>query len=255
MGLGMGSSPLSRGIPTKICRLNRNVGIIPALAGNTPAVGVGVAGDQDHPRSRGEYMPGWGMQLGARGSSPLSRGIRRPFRRVRGSFGIIPALAGNTCFPTRRDSARADHPRSRGEYSLKLPIDKEPFGSSPLSRGILEWWPQRHGRGGIIPALAGNTTAEPNGSGVSQDHPRSRGEYDGGTEWEWCQSGSSPLSRGIHELCSAHAVTVRIIPALAGNTLADKGFYQLDLSDLGNPLLARLRFSKSLVPRRRRPPS
>ena len=46
-----------------------------------------------------------------------------------------------------------------------------------------------------------------------------------------------------------------IIPALAGNTLVDKGFYQPDLSDLGNPLLARLRFSKSLAPRLRRPPS
>ena len=88
---------------------------------------------------------------------------------------------------------------------------------------------------GIIPALAGNTQVE--------------------MLWLFNRNGSSPLSRGIPGADTMDHATIRIIPALAGNTLVDKGFYQPDLSGLGNPLLAHLRFSKSLAPRLRRPPS
>ena len=50
-----GSSPLSRGIPVDPARRRGHVGIIPALAGNTP-VGRCLGVEQwDHPRSRGEY--------------------------------------------------------------------------------------------------------------------------------------------------------------------------------------------------------
>ena len=92
----VGSSPLSRGIH----KVNELVGahgrIIPALAGNTICEGWTSFRRQDHPRSRGEYRSEQFRLFILRGSSPLSRGIRRvrhgPYRCCR----IIPALAGNT---------------------------------------------------------------------------------------------------------------------------------------------------------------
>ena len=189
----------------------------------------------DHPRSRGEYFTGLGCQLGPTGSSPLSRGIHG-CGVVGGAVPrIIPALAGNTPASGNACSAFA--------------------GSSPLSRGIQKQGQPHLLHRRIIPALAGNTGLSFPCPDTYTDHPRSRGEYPvsftGGPD----TIGSSPLSRGIPFRLAGTATGRRIIPALAGNTLADKGFYQLDLSDLGNPLLARLRFSKSLAPRLRRPSS
>ena len=71
----LGSSPLSRGIPCGGGLCASDGGIIPALAGNTPATRPHASGAKDHPRSRGEY-PFTGVgHLPHTGSSPLSRGI------------------------------------------------------------------------------------------------------------------------------------------------------------------------------------
>ena len=50
-----GSSPLSRGIPSRSAPSLPDIGIIPALAGNTAAYQRRRADASDHPRSRGEY--------------------------------------------------------------------------------------------------------------------------------------------------------------------------------------------------------
>ena len=211
-------------------------GIIPALAGNTCRCLPNGYQDPDHPRSRGEYAGAIHAGLASTGSSPLSRGIRRIVHIIKDIGGIIPALAGNTCCLRSRISASTDHPRSRGEYLFPVNKTRAVRGSSPLSRGIRGLQVLGDVTVRIIPALAGNTLSATGQATLKVDHPRSRGEY---------ESVRATVER----------LTARIIPALAGNTLADKGFYQLDLSDLGNPLLARLRFSKSLAPRLRRPPS
>ena len=132
-----GSSPLSRGIL--------------ALA-LQPIVGY-----KDHPRSRGEYFIPEPISFAESGSSPLSRGIQCCAVDPEGVEGIIPALAGNTSTARRLRRARADHPRSRGEYRYSGTGTLFTWGSSPLSRGI----PHRNsgvvGPCRIIPALAGNT--------------------------------------------------------------------------------------------------
>ena len=90
---------------------------------------------------------------------------------------IIPALAGNThCRPIGYRPHR-DHPRSRGEYVRADSKGSNPYGSSPLSRGILTCKLNRHRTEGIIPALAGNTVSSLRARASSLDHPRSRGEY------------------------------------------------------------------------------
>ena len=92
-------------------------------------------------------------------------------------------------------------------------------GSSPLSRGIRYPILDRFDRPRIIPALAGNTFAAACGFGGASDHPRSRGEYDFSSDPELMGKGSSPLSRGIPLTLEALVQAVRIIPALAGNTM------------------------------------
>ena len=169
--------------------------------------------------------------------------------------GIIPALAGNTGSSGSRSGFLEDHPRSRGEYTHPDYLRPAVVGSSPLSRGIRCGSSASRVWVGIIPALAGNTRYLHRLDRDRSDHPRSRGEYRTWSTRSASSSGSSPLSRGILGGQCLGFLRGRIIPALAGNTLVDKGFYQPDLSDLGNPLLARLRFSKSLAPRLRRPPS
>ena len=91
-----------------------------------------------------------------------------------------------------------DHPRSRGEYQLRVRARAGASGSSPLSRGILTLSSGVLLRLWIIPALAGNTLglrllATP-------------------------LAGSSPLSRGIPLVAGPGRRPGRIIPALAGNT-------------------------------------
>ena len=117
---GLGSSPLSRGIPSRCWRAAAGLRIIPALAGNTILARLRPGRSSDHPRSRGEYAGRWGAQSSGRGSSPLSRGIPAWTVSTSTRSGIIPALAGNTLRTAAVMGPRWDHPRSRGEYT---PVD------------------------------------------------------------------------------------------------------------------------------------
>ena len=153
-----------------------------------------------------------------KGSSPLSRGILHEVINHADPGGIIPALAGNTDRFEFSQSLRADHPRSRGEYSAARPSFPCNYGSSPLSRGIHSSRLLRQNYRRIIPALAGNTSLCIMLHRLSTDHPRSRGEYLGQHVNNMNAGGSSPLSRGIRLGYLVVPNIRRIIPALAGNT-------------------------------------
>ena len=213
-----GSSPLSRGIPRSCASPPKASRIIPALAGNTGGPGTAPADTPDHPRSRGEYGNLHDSFNDALGSSPLSRGIHVRITCGDWRRGIIPALAGNTGPRGVRQRSPTDHPRSRGEYTRQPSQPRSSYGSSPLSRGILEHHAQTLAGPGIIPALAGNTPFVTDGPQPRTDHPRSRGEYGELTLNFNKQEGSSPLSRGIHTPGLKILRSNRIIPALAGNT-------------------------------------
>ena len=195
------------------------IGIIPALAGNTVPPYLDLVFAADHPRSRGEYPRYNHENVTEHGSSPLSRGIPPGAGFFILQLRIIPALAGNTSNSLQIATSVPDHPRSRGEYRV-APILRFVFpGSSPLSRGILAKRSTSILSIRIIPALAGNTISLLTGILFYQDHPRSRGEYESHYTVVPSAYGSSPLSRGIHNVMDADTVKQRIIPALAGNTL------------------------------------
>ena len=116
MSVGLGSSPLARGLQIGHY-INRDAtGIIPARAGFTEFRVRRGRGREDHPRSRGVY---------------LLLGLILP---VLG--GIIPARAGFTSARSPRASLSSDHPRSRGVYESSQKGDYRVYGSSPLARGL-----------------------------------------------------------------------------------------------------------------------
>ncbi len=91
-------------------------------------------------------------------------------------------------------------------------------GSSPHTRGA-------HGRdialdhrGGIIPAYAGSTGVHDAVGGLLGDHPRIRGEHGLSDCIIERREGSSPHTRGAHNLRNVHCRTSGIIPAYAGST-------------------------------------
>ena len=197
MVVGAGSSPLARGLRQAAARGGGFEGIIPARAGFTRAPIHVAIPSEDHPRSRGVYLPMLIVRIARPGSSPLARGLLRGSDHASPRRGIIPARAGFTAVRSRRRNSATDHPRSRGVYEFVSPPAGLRAGSSPLARGLLESNGTIAGpigssplaRGllyhrvnpltgaGIIPARAGFTLSECSRRRRPWDHPRSRGVY------------------------------------------------------------------------------
>ena len=193
-------------------------GIIPARAGFTRTAPGATAAAPDHPRSRGVYREPPRPSCPACGSSPLARGLRRECCEGGAGGWIIPARAGFTWRGPWPSPAAADHPRSRGVYSVKYLAMSVVRGSSPLARGLLAVHVHSFRPGGIIPARAGFTPGGELGQPRAQDHPRSRGVYTRGEMRRHRREGSSPLARGLRLRDQEGGDLPGIIPARAGFT-------------------------------------
>ena len=137
--------------------------LIPAHAGSTRLLAALTGRATAHPRSRGEHEHALVAWLSLPGSSPLTRGARRPEKRGARRERLIPAHAGSTCLDSLGHAPRSAHPRSRGEHA----------SSSFL----------RSARGGLIPAHAGSTPRRSRGWSYPRAHPRSRGEHTRNNRW------------------------------------------------------------------------
>ena len=96
-GMGpQGSSPLTRGKRHACSARPVRDRLIPAHAGKTSSFSWLLRRSAAHPRSRGENETTEGIEIEARGSSPLTRGKLSSGHD--GSFqrGLIPAHAGKT---------------------------------------------------------------------------------------------------------------------------------------------------------------
>ena len=153
-----GSSPLTRGKQGPRMAGAYRRGIIPAHAGKTPYRAPSSPDPRDHPRSRGENELGELNQRNARGSSPLTRGKPCSPTPTTPTGGIIPAHAGKTPQTPTERTPRPDHPRSRGENTLRTLQQGTGPGSSPLTRGKPACTIHRAQCIGIIPAHAGKTS-------------------------------------------------------------------------------------------------
>ena len=137
-----------------------------------------------------------------------------PTRRIR----IIPAYAGSTRAPARIPHLIQDHPRIRGEHTLRLLYIQSSLGSSPHTRGAPNAASTTNPYFRIIPAYAGGTPPTWQGCISRLDHPRIRGEH-----WSRLPTmprpvGSSPHTRGAPESRGRLARKRGIIPAYAGST-------------------------------------
>ena len=171
------SSSRLRGTPNETGRACPRRGIIPALAGNTcrPFLPPRIFGD--HPRACGEHSSITSNTSWILGSSPRLRGTLKKFCMFPYSYGIIPALAGNTSDLARAHRFWRDHPRACGEHVIGVNPEIAALGSSPRLRGTHIVADDDLREAGIIPALAGNTSRVKFACTVARDHPRACGEH------------------------------------------------------------------------------
>ena len=150
--------PRSRGEnPTASMANPHPTGLIPAHAGKTRSALSSVFRAGAHPRSRGENVGLAGLRRVAYGSSPLTRGKLATSRELSCGDRLIPAHAGKTSSPTLTPSRVTAHPRSRGENIDMALSEYEGRGSSPLTRGKLNFRQGQISALGLIPAHAGKT--------------------------------------------------------------------------------------------------
>ncbi len=93
------------------------------------------------------------------------------------------------------------------------------WGSSPRLRGTRTTHRRLGLLDGIIPALAGNTSAKATSPTSPRDHPRACGEHYWRMAHAYAPSGSSPRLRGTQHHHKLFGDVPGIIPALAGNTM------------------------------------
>ena len=96
MGRWRGSSPLTRGKRFPFTLDDGTRRLIPAHAGKTEAMPKLPGDRRAHPRSRGENETDAGIEIEARGSSPLTRGKHGKLDDTKHTLGLIPAHAGKT---------------------------------------------------------------------------------------------------------------------------------------------------------------
>ena len=213
-----GSSPLTRGKRAAHLVPCDKDGLIPAHAGKTASMAANATFTRAHPRSRGENEAAQVLAKAAAGSSPLTRGkhARRPRRVDRRR--LIPAHAGKTASRPFHHCRAPAHPRSRGENFMQDVWDDCESGSSPLTRGKQMCIRAFFAGFGLIPAHAGKTRFALSGAMIKEAHPRSRGENREPRQRGRAGWGSSPLTRGKHQVGGRLRRGLGLIPAHAGKT-------------------------------------
>ena len=173
-----------------------------------------------HPRVGGEHCRATRTPHSSAGSSPRGRGTPCDMSHQPRHFRFIPAWAGNTSARGRDRAVLPVHPRVGGEHGSPGRGEYRCAGSSPRGRGTPARAPGRRASGRFIPAWAGNThrgravrAAPPVHPRVGGEHITPFGSYDEVV-------GSSPRGRGTPYRYLSPYVSLRFIPAWAGNTRA-----------------------------------
>ena len=172
-----GSSPHTRGALVMVTHTFYYIRIIPAYAGSTAHAWKRVCARGDHPRIRGEHTRSHAQRGWGGGSSPHTRGARRPGGENPLRARIIPAYAGSTPTPATETRGSRDHPRIRGEHEPETGADESLAGSSPHTRGAQKTRERSENAIRIIPAYAGSTATNGPKTECVSDHPRIRGEH------------------------------------------------------------------------------
>ena len=131
----LGSSPLTRGKRLSEPGARHLQGLIPTHAGKTRGPTSYPFPGWAHPRSRGENMGSLFLQRHMVGSSPLTRGKRKPRAPLLHRDGLIPTHAGKMTGTWPPPCPSPAHPHSRRENAPHGSRKIVCPGSSPLMRG------------------------------------------------------------------------------------------------------------------------
>ena len=214
---GTGSSPRVRGTHFCTCRCILCRRFIPACAGNAfgrlPARPLYPV----HPRVCGERVCPRHRVVISSGSSPRVRGTPHRCYRSKDRTRFIPACAGNASARAAASSMRTVHPRVCGERFFRAKPAMVMNGSSPRVRGTRFEGLGVVGDPRFIPACAGNASSRSSVSVSSAVHPRVCGERGSNDRHSSLSIGSSPRVRGTRANGGLPWLTLRFIPACAGN--------------------------------------
>ena len=211
-----GSPPRGRGKVFPRARRAAGRGIIPALAGKSPAPLIQSLDSRDHPRAGGEKVSPLSAVALSRGSPPHGRGKERRVVDHHPLPGITPAQAGKRI--RRPDTERAywDHPCVGGEKMLTGNATDDETGSPPRGRGKDKEHPPLPGAGRITPAWAGKSRRTVFAVFRPEDHPRMGGEKARWYPIKYGGQGSPPRGRGKANCGQIVIAELGITPAWAG---------------------------------------
>ena len=215
-----GTSPRTRGKQLVGGERRNRGGNIPAHAGKTEEQSDEAAGDEEHPRARGENEVGKGWSETITGTSPRTRGKQLTDRLEAVRERNIPAHAGKTPRSGLMWCLAREHPRARGENRYVSCNRRPNGGTSPRTRGkrlrVFSRIPSQRN----IPAHAGKTFGYQCSWLPWQEHPRARGEnIEHACLGNVCQ-GTSPRTRGKPSSGRCWPRGRGNIPAHAGKTVA-----------------------------------
>ncbi len=132
--------------------------------------------------------------------------------------GSSPRMRGKLPREDAKSMPRLDHPRACGANVVESFGEFCGHGSSPRMRGKPLAAPGHMALARIIPAHAGQTSGRPRCAYHETDHPRACGANRISLSTALRKPGSSPRMRGKHPCYAIHCLTLRIIPAHAGQT-------------------------------------
>ena len=215
-----GSSPHVRGTPTAPEAETLRSRFIPACAGNAHPLRACIRCQSVHPRMREERTRGRPISEERIGSSPHTRGTRRPRVRSHKTRRFIPACAGNAAGADPRTGPASVHPRMRGERVRWAAAPSSISGSSPHVRGMPACRFNSIDPDRFIPACAGNASRISATCSATPVHPRMCGERIRWYQPKSGKHGSSPHARGTPYILLYDSGNDRFIPACAGNASA-----------------------------------
>ena len=152
------------------------------------------------------------------GTSPRTRGKPISAAAADSYQGNIPAHAGKTRRRRRIPFHHAEHPRARGENFADFQNSINQAGTSPRTRGKPCSWAIFLSALRNIPAHAGKTAFSKVSKSILPEHPRARGENCLCSWSRLAYRGTSPRTRGKHQLVRVAILSVGNIPAHAGKT-------------------------------------
>ena len=195
-----------------------DAGLIPACAGKTSRRSSLTGCCRAHPRVCGENVKKKLVDWVLSGSSPRVRGKLHRVAQAHQRRGLIPACAGKTHDNRIPLVVTEAHPRVCGENQVITTACAQLPGSSPRVRGKLGRSGGLSLSPGLIPACAGKTGGNPQGSAKDRAHPRVCGENGGEHVGVFVAEGSSPRVRGKRHIDTRVRVGGGLIPACAGKT-------------------------------------